>query len=164
LLVESRPGEGTVFSVLLPAAGEMFSRPPSGKEPAAWRTRGTVVVGIDDKSLRMRVARWLVRLGYAVVASAGGYLVSDTCREHVGGISAALIDTPIPPYSARDAFNAILDMRRGIAIVLVSSHTEKEVMAEYAASCCAGFLQKPFTDEQLAEVIEKACLNAGPRL
>ncbi|HET7321994.1 MAG TPA: response regulator, partial [Longimicrobiaceae bacterium] len=81
--VESTPGEGTTFTVRIPARVEALTRPlhmpektaaalAAGAAPEAEETRGTVLVIDDDSGAREVVRRTLEKEGFRVLRAADG--------------------------------------------------------------------------------------------
>ncbi|MCH9683585.1 MAG: PAS domain-containing protein, partial [Deltaproteobacteria bacterium] len=81
VLIESKLGEGTRFSVLLPHSDEEPIHIPSVAAPRC-DNRGLVLVADDEPYVRSLLTRVLERTGYSVVVANDGSQVIDEMDQH----------------------------------------------------------------------------------
>ncbi len=161
LVVESAPGAGSTFRLLLPqepaprADAASLAADASG-EVAAGARAGSILVVDDEEIVRTTIDRMLGRLGFEVrttseVAEALGVL--EGSGEEV---RLVLLDLTMPGLSGERAIDAIRAVRADVPIVLMSGYVEDETMRRFAAKRLAGFLQKPFRLDDLRERLDAA--------
>jgi PAS domain S-box-containing protein len=160
ITVESAPGRGTSFFLLLPASA---SRPhvaePEGQlEPVT----GTVLV-VDDEPEVLDVARrMLTRLGLRVVAAPDGPAALRLLAEAGGRVDLALIDAGLPALSGAELAQAARRVCPGLPVLLMSGRVEQEVLTERARVEALGFIAKPFTLADLGAAVRQALASSRP--
>ena len=157
--VESEPGKGAVFTVLLPAAsGEVAAV----KLPTETELRGFGhILVVDDEELVRNMARsTLDRYGYTVEVASDGNDAVEKFGARPGAFAAVLLDLTMPNLNGEDALRSIRRIHPHIPVVLSSGFTESEALKRFVDLGLSGFLQKPYTAGALARKMKQA-LN-GP--
>ncbi len=158
IAVESTPGRGTTFTVLLPERPATPLAPPA---PAAARFQlGGRALLMDDEPLVRSVARrMLERLGFDVEDVSEGraaIAAAEAGRASGKGFRIAVVDaTVVGGLGAWEALPALRRADPGLRIVVSSGHAP-DVAPSYGATRADALLQKPFTQEQLADAIRRA--------
>jgi CheY-like chemotaxis protein len=156
--VTSEAGKGTTFRILLPAAGAAAARP--APVLANWTGGGTVLVVDDEAHVRQVAAAMLRQLGMDVLEASGGDEAVRHVREHRHEIGWVLLDASMPGLSAPDALRAMREIAPELAVVMMSGFGERELQERFRGMNLRGFLQKPFTFEDLSTKLS-AWLGAG---
>ena len=159
--VESQPGHGTVFTILLPAAAAQQPSAPSAAAPtpnaaAAHRRGRTILVVDDEESVRKTVDAMLTREGVALRFAADGLAAVEEYREHHHTIDAVLLDLTMPRLSGTEAMERMLAINPHARVLLMSGFDEHVESARHAQRGQIGFVQKPFTSQALLEKIDLA--------
>jgi len=155
--VESAPAQGSSFTVLLPAAGEVASPPP---QEAELDLRGVgLILLVDDESVVRQVGkRVLERYGYQVLLAESGVDAIEKFRESTDRVSAVLLDMSMPGMNGLETLVELRKIRPDVRVLLSSGYTETEAMRLLHGTPVAGFIQKPYTLQQLARKVK---LTAG---
>jgi PAS domain S-box-containing protein len=151
LTLESAPGQGTTFRVLLPASRAAVDLPaPQASSDA--RGSGAILVVDDEETVRTIARRTLERRGYTVWTAEGGAEAIALLDAHPE-IAAVVLDLAMPVMTG-DQIAPLLHARRpGLPILLSSGYAETEAARRFADGDLAGFLQKPYTARVLAEKV-----------
>ncbi len=153
LKVESAPGEGATFQVLLPAISESRNIAQSDAAGPRLQGGGSVLV-VDDESCVRNLAQTVLRkYGYTVLVAEDAVSALELLRQTRQRVGLVLLDHSMPGMSAQQAVQRIQSGWPGMHILLTSGYDEEEVMGQFAETRLAGFLQKPYTSAQLAEKI-----------
>jgi len=149
------PGEGTTFSVRLPALpGQVLD---VVEEPVAPPSPGGLVLVIDDEpGVRQTVRAMLESLGYAVIEAGGGQAGITALSQHVTDVEVVLLDLEMPGMNGLEVLDLIGSLERDIPVVLSSGFTEAEVRGEARTVARHAFLQKPYTLDQLSTALAEA--------
>ena len=141
LLVRSKPGEGSTFRVLFPAAAPRPSARPA--------TRTVLVV--DDEQMVARVAQLsLERAGFRVIMAASGAEALEALERQDLDIGLVLLDLKMPGMSGQETLARIRALRPGLKVVLLTAYDGAEaarLVADRQSVC--GFIQKPYTPSEL---------------
>ncbi len=138
--LRSKPGEGSTFRVLFPAAAPLPAPPPPR----------TVLV-VDDEPMVARVAQLtLERAGYRVVMAVSGPEALDALGRRDPEIGLVLLDLKMPGMSGQETLARIRALHRGLRVVLLTACDGAEAVRLVAdrESVC-GFIQKPYTPAEL---------------
>jgi signal transduction histidine kinase/CheY-like chemotaxis protein len=156
LAVRSAPGEGTTFEVMFPAAepsARIASRPP----PPA----GGMVLVIDDEPAIASVAQQILAdAGYAVAAANAVRDGIALFARYSTQVCAVLVDLRMPEMTGIEVLGELRRLRPDVPAVLMSAWEGEPANEKYADQGLAGFLQKPFTAEELLSRVASAV--AGP--
>ncbi len=153
--VESRPGIGSTFTVVLPAApAQERVRAPT---PAPVAATGRRVLVIDDEPVLRRVlGSMLATLGYLVVEASGGRAGLE--RVVAGeAFDAVLCDLMMPDVDGV-AFHAELGRQRPELVaktVFMSGGAVSQRSRAFVERADIVLLDKPFTLEHLMTVLER---------
>ncbi len=159
--VQSTPGGGSRFGVLLPRADPTGSAlPDAGNRPPP-RGHETVLLVEDEPILRELGRRTLERLGYRVLAAATGSEALELEERHAGVIQALLTDLVMPGMTGRTLADEVRRRRPGIRTLFVSGYADR-VDPAYPGGPEEALLQKPFTPPVLARRLREV-LEAGRR-
>jgi CheY-like chemotaxis protein len=159
--VDSIPGTGSTFSVVLPAVEADTVSAPAGTLAAARSGSGTLLVVEDDASVRQGMVRMLERSGYRALAAADGEAALAVLEQ--GTVDLVLLDAVLPGLSALDTYRGVLSLRPGTPVLLVSGYSEAMLDATLRRELAGRFLQKPFTLEGLQESVHAILAPAGAR-
>ncbi|HEX7503565.1 MAG TPA: PAS domain S-box protein [Acidobacteriota bacterium] len=158
IMVQSKKGSGSTFHIYLPATAKAVE---TRLEPAAAVIGGTeTILLIDDEEMILEVAQqMLVTLGYTVLTAGGGARALDVFRENHERIDLVILDMIMPQMSGGKVFALLREIDPQACILLSSGYSINGQAMEIMRQGCLGFIQKPFSIEDLAlkirEVLDK---------
>jgi CheY-like chemotaxis protein len=159
--VESRPGDGSTFTVVLPPAEgvELDMREPQ----AELRGQGAILV-VDEEELVRSMARFsLQRYGYTVETASDRQSAVEIFAARPLDFDAVLVDLTLP-MNGEDAVRAVRRIHATVPILVSSGFSELEAVKHFADHGIAGFIQKPYTAATLARKLKQAMrLRAAQR-
>ncbi|HTY59902.1 MAG TPA: PAS domain S-box protein [Bacteroidota bacterium] len=152
--VESEMGEGTTFSVYIPAvdkaaakAPEVASRPEGGQE--------TILVVDDEETIRFLVRDILEEIGYNVLAAADGYQAVEMYRNRESEIDLVILDMTMPGMGGRETFEKLKELNPRVRAVLSTGYSEDERARQMLAMGVKAFVQKPYRIDDLASAVRR---------
>jgi CheY-like chemotaxis protein/anti-sigma regulatory factor (Ser/Thr protein kinase) len=165
ITVESAPGQGSTFTIRLPATADPAgaeTAPRDAAEPSAPRpatsSGRTILVIDDDPSTRDVMARFLERQGFAVVTAADGVEGLARAREHPpAAITLDIIMPGLDGWMVLAALKGDPDLA-GIPVVLVTIVDEKQ--RGYALGIVEHMV-KPVDRDRLGAVLRGLCEQPG---
>jgi CheY-like chemotaxis protein len=154
LTVTSEPGQGSTFRLLFPHAPDTayVAQPPAQEPPRG----GTILVVDDEDGVRGLALRLLVALGFHVVEAADGPAALDQLRRHAGRIRLVLLDWTMPGLDGEETLRQLRQVAGDVPVILMSGFGEQEVRERFDGLGLSGFLQKPFTRQDLTERVTAA--------
>jgi two-component system cell cycle sensor histidine kinase/response regulator CckA len=148
--VESDPGRGATFRVVLPgvdAAIDPEPGPLAGEVLAV--TSRTILVVEDEHAVRALLRRILEGLGNQVLSARDGAEALEMEAAHAGTIDLLVTDVIMPNMRGREIAERIAARRPGIAILFVSGYPQDDIVRDGVLDPDVNFLQKPFDACQL---------------
>jgi signal transduction histidine kinase len=156
--VDSKPGEGTTFEILLPASAQHAVTAKESEFPL-YRGAGQLVLVVDDDaSVRTTMRRLLELFDFEVVEADGGR-AATRIAEARADIRLVMLDMTMPEMSGEATFGELRRIRPEVPVILASGYDEEEASRRFVSGGLAGFLQKPFTTADLVHRIAGALDN-----
>ncbi len=148
--VETAPGSGTTFRILLPRAEQPAepARTEVLREAPAAGTE-TILLVEDETIVRQLVSEILRGFGYAVLKAADGPSALELVRRHTGSIDLVVTDVVMPGMSGREVAQAVTSLRPGTQVLYISGYTDSVIDQHGVLDPGTAFLQKPFSAEDL---------------
>jgi PAS domain S-box-containing protein len=158
--VESRPGAGAAFSVFFPAT-EM--RPCSSEAPPGRLLdgSGTVLLVDDEETVLSVTAELIRRLGFTVLCARSGREALEIFARESDRIDVVILDMIMPEMSGGEVFDQLRRANPRVKVLLASGYSIQGQAREIMDRGCDGFLQKPFTMDDLS-VRLRAIMSADP--
>jgi CheY-like chemotaxis protein len=152
ITVDSAPGRGTTFTILLPAARDRraAARVEAGAPP--WGGHETVLLAEDQADVRRLTRRMLERLGYTVLEADSGPAALALAAQHNGPVHLVVTDVVMPGYGGRDLAARLRGVLPGIRVLYMSGYAHDQVHvapggadAPTSGGSTEAFLHKPFS-------------------
>jgi PAS domain S-box-containing protein len=160
--VTSEPGRGTRIEALFPPTTRPVSAPQvSAPMPPAWRGEGTILVVDDEAHIRGVATRALEHAGFTVLTAADGQEAVAVFREHAQTVRAVLLDLTMPHLDGAATMIQLRQIQPDVRVVLSSGYTEEDATRRFSDRDLVGFLQKPYTLEDLVSTIRTALESPG---
>jgi two-component system, cell cycle sensor histidine kinase and response regulator CckA len=155
--VQSTPGYGSEFRILLPALGHALHQPEVAGEPAACaaaRGSGRVLLVEDDPAVREGVRRMLGASGYEVVEAANGSAALATLARDGHSFEVLLSDVAMPSLDGRQLSREVRARWPALPIVLMSGFADPDAVERDVPGVT--FLQKPLEVATLVAAVQGA--------
>jgi signal transduction histidine kinase/CheY-like chemotaxis protein len=141
--VESVVGEGTTFSVILPAAGDGVE----GEHQAP--SRAMVLVVEDEPALRALAVTVLEEQGYGVLQAGNGRDATVIAERHGAGIDLLLTDVVMPGLSGPELAQHLRVLCPGLEVLFMSGYNDSRLVSRGIDQTGVNLLVKPFTPDEL---------------
>ncbi|MEP3112379.1 response regulator [Nisaea sp.] len=159
--VESIVGEGTTFSVFLPAyeGKEELSRHSDGQMDSTESRKDltgveTIMLVEDEDPVRLFGARALRNKGYKVIEARNGeaalQLLSDKSEE----IDLLITDVVMPGMDGPTLVRKVREDRPDLRVICISGYSEDALRQRIEEDTNIHFLPKPFSLKQLAGTVK----------
>lgn len=154
--VESQPGKGTVFEVLVPVSEQQRVALEGDRDMQQWKGSGVILVVDDEAAVRELSTYFLETAGFSVLTAADGEEGVAAFREHAGEIVLVLLDVSMPKMSGEEAFVAMRNTRENVRVLLSSGYCDAFANDQFGGGHLAGFIQKPYTMNELLTKVREA--------
>jgi PAS domain S-box-containing protein len=159
--VYSEPGRGSTFKLLLPAS-ETSARKLEPKPAAApYHASGKILLADDEETIRNLGRRMLQRAGFEVVVAADGRETIDKFRAEKEAFTLVILDLTMPHLDGEACYREIRQLKPGVKVILSSGYNEQDIVNRFAGKGLAGFVQKPYTTEELLSKVREALGGTG---
>ena len=157
--VQSAPGRGSTFSLLLPRTDDTTpSGPPAPRTlTAATHGTGTVLIVEDERALRRLSATVLRQAGYQTIEASDGQQALDLYTVHSHRIVMVVTDVVMPRMGGIELAKRLRALRSDIPLLFVTGYVEQsEILHEQGTPV----LLKPFSPNALLTAVT-AALSGG---
>jgi len=153
--VESAPGRGTAFQILLPAVepADEEVRRSSGTYRALLGGSETVLLVEDEAPVRGMISKILSAAGYAVLKAHDGPSALAVADAHKARIHLILTDIVMPGMNGRSLVEALIARRPGIKALYMSGYSDDVISHQGLLEEGIPFISKPFRPSELASKV-----------
>lgn len=157
IVVTSREGEGSAFTIYLPPLEDrLVEQTPSDFEDIPMGQGEVVLVVEDDPTVRAALLDSLRQLNYQVLAAADGEEAMRALAERGQEVALVLSDVVMPRMGGIALMHALRDAGWEMPMVLLTGHpldNELEALHDFGVS---DWLTKPPSFERLAHTLDSA--------
>ena len=151
----SEIGQGTTFTIYLPASEKEIQPEKKTVAPTAVTGNGIILL-IDDEKMIIDVGQELLQeLGYDVLTARSGRDAIEIYRRDAARIDLVIMDLIMPGMSGGEAYDHLKDINAHVKVLLSSGYSINGQAAKILDRGCDGFIQKPFNLNQLSEKIQE---------
>ena len=155
--VYSEVGRGTTFKLLFPAADAQPREIPSTTAQAKpWKGQGKILLVDDEETVRNLTRRMLQRVGFTVVLAEDGRQAVETFKRVMTEVDLVILDLTMPHLDGEACFRELRLMKPDVKVILSSGYNEQDVVNLFAGKGLAGFIQKPYTSDELIAKVRDA--------
>ena len=157
IVLESTPGRGTTFRLLIPLCQtETSTESPQQNstpypDPSLGRNRGILVVE-DEEQVRAIARNILEESGFKVIEAATGTEGIRLFQLHCREIKLAIIDVILPEASGKEVAEHIRRASPDTPVIFSSGYTNEQISA---GDISEHLLHKPYQGEELISTIRK---------
>ena len=163
ITVESMPGAGSTFHVLLPLTGSSDEPKPAPMlKPVVPRGEGQHVLYVDDDEMMVVMVQGLLQYaGYRVTTCRDAPTAVAAVRADPAGFDAVVTDFNMPFGSGLDVALAVRALRPGLPVVISSGFLSDELCAAAENAGVRHLLRKENTVEELCDMLRQVLLRPG---
>ncbi len=158
--LESSPGQGATFHILLPA---FFVDEPGDISMEIQQVpdsqQMTVLLVEDEVSILKLMKRVLERMGHRVLATSDPQVALDLARSSNDPIGLLITDVIMPGMNGLELAEVIRDLYPCVRILFMSGYTADVISRKGILEKEVNFLQKPFSSHQLTDKIHEVLQN-----
>jgi CheY-like chemotaxis protein len=147
--VKSRKGQGTTFSIYLPASRRKIHK---SLEPSTQPVNGAgTILLVDDEEMVLEVGvKILENLGYKVLEAKGGREAVEVYNENKNKVDIVILDMIMPEMGGGEAYDRMKEINSNVKVLLSSGYSIDGQASEILSRGCDGFIQKPFSVKELS--------------
>jgi two-component system, cell cycle sensor histidine kinase and response regulator CckA len=159
IAVDSEIGQGTTFTIYLPASEKPVAR-VAAVTPTIRQGTETILL-IDDEAMIIEVAQaMLEKLGYAVISANSGNAAIDVIERFKDNVNLVILDLVMPGLDGSRTYARIRQIAPTMRVLLSSGYALDGQAEALLRKGCRGFIQKPFTIQDLSvkirDVLDRA--------
>ena len=152
--VYSEIGQGTTFTIYLPASAKAIQPEVKTVTPTVVTGNGTILL-IDDEKMILDVGQELLQeLGYNVLTAGSGKEAIEIYRQKSTRVDLVIMDLIMPGMSGGETYDRLKEIDTHVKVLLSSGYSINGQAATIMERGCDGFIQKPFNINQLSEKIQ----------
>ncbi len=156
VLIDSEPGCGSTFHVILPRAeGETEAGDSRPDSPPAALNRETILLVEDEAAVRNMTREVLELSGYQVIAAPDGQEALKIARAQGEAINLVLTDVVMPGLSGPELARELWEERPDLKVLFISGYTDKSLWAGQLDYEGTSFMPKPFKPAELVTRIRE---------
>lgn len=154
--VESTPGQGAAFHVFIPLMQTVEEETSPQESYDMIYGSGQLILFVDDEaSLRDIAKEMLEQLGYVVREFGSSHDALNAFRQSSADYDLVITDLTMPKMTGIELTVEFHTIRPDIPVILCTGFTRELNTAELSDLGIDALLQKPFSRDQLAEVVGK---------
>ncbi|HRW08252.1 MAG TPA: response regulator [Caldilineaceae bacterium] len=160
LWVQSKLGEGTVFTLLLPACLEDVAVKDewSTLPPLSSDTQQSVLIIDDETPVREAASDILSELGFHVTVAASGTEGVELYRDNHQQIDIVLLDMKMPGLNGTETYRQLQQIEPNLKVIFTSGYSDVDLDQQIHRVGAVTFLPKPYTAEVLTKQIHRMLL------
>lgn len=152
IVVDSEPGAGTSFKVMLPTTAEPPATAPCAALREHWQTPGLAIVADDDPAVRSVTVRVLESCGMDVLAAKDGAEAVELAFAHPSA-RCLVLDVDMPRMTGPQAWEVIRELRPEMPVLFVSGYDARDDAMKQLAPGQVVFLPKPYRVDDMVSVL-----------
>jgi CheY-like chemotaxis protein len=149
LTVQSEPGRGATFHIHLPCVKKLQKTAEGADAVRLHPGTGKILLVEDEDAIRKLAHQMLARAGYTVLASSDGAGALQLSRVELDSIDLLITDVVMPGMSGPELSARLVKRQPALKVLYLSGYTDHPRIRAGSLSDRQGFLQKPFTQDQL---------------
>jgi PAS domain S-box-containing protein len=154
IIVESRLGKGTVFTIYLPITQKSEKVQPFQREELPSGTESILLV--DDEAPILNIERRILEhFGYSVSISLSSIDALELFRSNPNRFDLVITDLTMPKMTGDKLAAALIQIRPDIPVILFSGYSKKMSGENIDPTGIKAFASKPVTREEMTRIIRK---------
>lgn len=158
--VESTPGKGTTFYLFLPVSNKKTTDIVTNKKIESEFKKNCKILILDDEIFVAKILHKLLEtLGHEAVITTNGEDTIEVYNNELKkgkAFDALILDLTIPGgLSGHKVLEEILKIDKNVKAIVSSGYSKKPILSNYRKYGFKAILKKPYTIEELKEVLNK---------
>lgn len=157
--VQSRIGQGSAFTIYLPATVDTSCGAPIQKTPPIQKGHGKILLMDDDEMLRGVAGEMLSLLGYEVEYAKEGREAIDLYEKSIHAFrpyDAVIMDLTVPGgLGGKTTIDKLLKLNPAIKVIVSSGYPDNPLLADYQKFGFSGVMVKPYKMEELSQILHR---------
>jgi len=155
--VESAPGKGATFRILLPRTERQEEEAETEEDESEREGKLENILLVDsERSIREVAGESLQKYGYRVCVAASGREAYELVVAYAGKFPVVVSDMILPDMSGPELARRIKNLYPEVRMVFTSGCFEVEALTGHSEEDPQAMLRKPFTPERLAGRVRSA--------
>lgn len=155
--VESQPGEGSTFQILLPLTTAETQEESAEEEPLLTGTERILIVD-DEEDLSLWVEEMLLQQGFKPVRFSNSQMALEHLRTNQDAFDLMITDQSMPGMSGVELIEQIRRILPNLPVILCSGYSSRISEETLQKLNISGYLQKPYQSVHLIKKI-RSCLD-----
>ncbi len=151
ITVYSELGTGTSFHLLIPCSQTEIKM--EREDDNVLSGNGQILLVDDEELLRLTGKYTLENMGYKVLLAENGLEAVEVFRDNFSQIDLVIMDMIMPEMNGSEAFYKMKEIDSKCKVIISSGFTKDENLGELKKAGLSGFIQKPFRDYELSQLI-----------